>query len=91
VGGIGCLISFADCSLCIEVLLFVCVDFISCYFAECGYEILRIFWVEFLGSFRYKNSYTSDKGLITRIHREFKKLTSERINKILNKWAYELN
>jgi hypothetical protein len=35
--------------------------------------------------------YTSDKGLITRIYRELKKLTSQRINNSLNKWANELN
>jgi hypothetical protein len=31
-------------------------------------------------------SYTSDQGLITRIYRELKKLTSQRINNFLNKW-----
>jgi hypothetical protein len=36
-------------------------------------------------------SYTSDKGLITRIYKELKKLTSQRINNPLNKWANELN
>jgi hypothetical protein len=30
-------------------------------------------------------SYTSDEGLITRIYRELKKLTSQRINNPLNK------
>jgi hypothetical protein len=33
----------------------------------------------------------SDKGLITRIYRELKKLTPQRINSPLNKWANELN
>jgi hypothetical protein len=45
-------------------------------------------------AFRMKEnfvSYTSDKGLITRIYREFKKLTSQRINIPLNKWANELS
>jgi hypothetical protein len=36
-------------------------------------------------------SYTYDKGLITRIYRKFKTLTSQRINSPLNKWANELN
>jgi hypothetical protein len=40
------------------------------------------------------DSYTYDKGLITRIYRVLKKLTSQRINKPLNplnKWSNELN
>jgi hypothetical protein len=36
-------------------------------------------------------NYTSDKGLITRIHRELKKLNSTQINEPINKWASELN
>jgi hypothetical protein len=36
-------------------------------------------------------SYTSDKGLTTRIYRELKKLTPQRINNPLKKWANELN
>jgi uridine kinase len=36
-------------------------------------------------------SYTSDKGLITRIYRELKKLNSPKINEPINKWATELN
>jgi hypothetical protein len=36
-------------------------------------------------------SYTSDKGLITRIYREHKKLNSPQINKPIKKWATELN
>jgi hypothetical protein len=36
-------------------------------------------------------SYTSDKGLITRKHRELKKLNSQRINNPMKKWATELN
>jgi hypothetical protein len=36
-------------------------------------------------------SYTSDKGLITRIYREFKKLNSPIINEPIKKWASELN
>jgi hypothetical protein len=35
--------------------------------------------------------YTSDKGLITRIYRELKKLNSPKINKPIKKWATELN
>jgi hypothetical protein len=35
--------------------------------------------------------YTSDKGLITRIYRELKKLNSPKINEPINKWATELN
>jgi hypothetical protein len=35
--------------------------------------------------------YTSDKGLITRIHRELKKLNFQRINSPMNKLANELN
>jgi hypothetical protein len=35
--------------------------------------------------------YTSDKGLITRIHREFKKLNSLKINEPIKKWATKLN
>jgi hypothetical protein len=33
----------------------------------------------------------SGKGLITRIYRELNKLTPQRINNPLNKWANELN
>jgi hypothetical protein len=36
-------------------------------------------------------SYTSDKGLITRISRELKKLNSSKINEPIKKWATELN
>jgi hypothetical protein len=36
-------------------------------------------------------SYTSDKVLITRIYREFKKLNSPKINEPIKKWAIELN
>jgi hypothetical protein len=36
-------------------------------------------------------SYTSDKGLITRIYREFKKLNSPKISDPIKKWANELN
>jgi hypothetical protein len=36
-------------------------------------------------------SYTSDKGLITRIYRELKKLNSPKINEQIEKWASELN
>jgi hypothetical protein len=34
---------------------------------------------------------TSDKGLITRIHRELEKLNSPKINEPIKKWASELN
>jgi hypothetical protein len=34
-------------------------------------------------------SYTSDKGLITRRYRTFKKITSPRISNPMNKWANE--
>jgi hypothetical protein len=37
------------------------------------------------------SSYTSDKGLITRIYRKLKKLNSPRINEPIKKWATELN
>jgi hypothetical protein len=36
-------------------------------------------------------SYTSDKGMITRIYRELKKLNSPKINEPIKKWATELN
>jgi hypothetical protein len=36
-------------------------------------------------------SYTSDKGLITIIYRELKKLNSPKINEPIMKWATELN
>jgi hypothetical protein len=36
-------------------------------------------------------SYTSDKGLITRIYRELKKLNSFKINEPIKKWASEPN
>jgi hypothetical protein len=35
-------------------------------------------------------SYTSDKGLITRIYRELKELNSPKINEPIKKWATEL-
>jgi hypothetical protein len=37
------------------------------------------------------SSYTSDKGLITRVYRELKKLNSPKINEPIKKWATELN
>jgi hypothetical protein len=36
-------------------------------------------------------SYTSDKGLITRIYRELKKQNSPEISEPIKKWATELN
>jgi gluconate kinase len=36
-------------------------------------------------------SYTADKGLITRIYREIKKLNSPQINEPRKKWAAELS
>jgi hypothetical protein len=36
-------------------------------------------------------SCTSDKGLITRIYRELKKVNSPKINEPIKKWATELN
>jgi hypothetical protein len=36
-------------------------------------------------------NYTSDKGLITRIYRELKKLNSPQTNEPIKKWACELN
>jgi hypothetical protein len=36
-------------------------------------------------------SYTSDKGLITRIYRELKKLNSSKIDEPIKKQASELN
>jgi hypothetical protein len=36
-------------------------------------------------------SYTFDKGLIIRIYRELKKLSSSKINEPIKKWATELN
>jgi predicted transcriptional regulator len=36
-------------------------------------------------------NYTSDKGLITRIYRELKKLNSPKTNESIKKWARELN
>jgi hypothetical protein len=40
---------------------------------------------------KISTSYTSDKGLITRIYRELKKLNSPKINEPIKKWATELN
>jgi hypothetical protein len=37
------------------------------------------------------SNYMSDKGLITRIYREHKKLNSPKINEPIKKWASELN
>jgi hypothetical protein len=36
-------------------------------------------------------NYTSDKGLITRIYKELKKVNYPKINKPIKKWATELN
>jgi hypothetical protein len=46
---------------------------------------LPIEWVKIFAS------YTSDKGLITGIHRKLKKLNSKKINYPIKKWATELN
>jgi hypothetical protein len=35
--------------------------------------------------------YTSDKGLVTRIYRELKKLNSPKFNDLMKKWTNELN
>jgi hypothetical protein len=35
-------------------------------------------------------SYTSDKGLITRIYRELKKLNSPKISDLIKKWETKL-
>jgi hypothetical protein len=35
--------------------------------------------------------YTSGKGLITRIHRELRKLNTSKINEPIKKWGTELN
>jgi hypothetical protein len=35
-------------------------------------------------------SYSSNKGLISRIYRELKKLSPQRINTLRKKWAHEL-
>jgi hypothetical protein len=35
-------------------------------------------------------SYTSDNGLLTRIHRMLKKLNSQRFDDLMKKWANEL-
>jgi hypothetical protein len=43
-------------------------------------------------STEWKNArYTSDKRLITRIYRAFKKPNSQKINDSMKKWANELN
>jgi hypothetical protein len=36
-------------------------------------------------------SFIPDKGLITRIYKELKKLNSPKINEAIKKWATELN
>jgi hypothetical protein len=36
-------------------------------------------------------SYSSDKGLIKRIYREFKKRNNPKINEPIKKWASEIN
>jgi hypothetical protein len=36
-------------------------------------------------------SHSSHKGLISRIYRELKKLSPQRINTPMRKWAHELN
>jgi hypothetical protein len=36
-------------------------------------------------------SFTSDKGLITKMYRKFKKLNSPKINEPIKKWVTELN
>jgi hypothetical protein len=46
-------------------------------------------WEKIIASYIY--IYISDKGLITRLYRELKKLNSPRINEPIKKWATELN
>jgi hypothetical protein len=40
---------------------------------------------------RKSASYSSDKGLISRIYRKLKKLSPQRVNTPMKKWAHELN
>jgi hypothetical protein len=35
-------------------------------------------------------SYSSDKGLVTRIYRELKKLNSPKLNNPVKKWTHEI-
>jgi hypothetical protein len=55
------------------------------YNKENSYYTEQLLWLKIFAS------YTSDRGLITRIYRELKKLTPQSINNPLNKWENELN
>jgi hypothetical protein len=67
---------------------------------KCDYMQLKSFSTKTKWSLNRRNhpqwekifaSYTSDKGLITRIYRELKKLNSPQINEPIKKWSPELN
>jgi hypothetical protein len=61
-----------------------------CTTEEMVYKLKRppIEWEKIFAS---KVCYQSDKGLITRLHREIKKLNSSKVNEPIKKWATELN
>jgi hypothetical protein len=76
------------CTFILEHLLIGLHEIKSFFIAK---EMVTIVKIQLTKWEKIFSSYTSDKGLITRIYRNLKKLNSQRINDPMKKLANELN